>query len=160
TIIAILAAILFPVFAQAREKARQTSCASNLAQIGMALHLYAEQNNGRLPPNDDQLAPVMPYVKNYGIFRGPSDPSAAPGKTPKLTAGEIRANPPRPALTSPFWTSYSYRGGLQIDDWGDVPVASDPVVLRNDDGAPMMGASGNAPATPPQPAFYHSGGAN
>jgi prepilin-type N-terminal cleavage/methylation domain-containing protein len=39
-IIAILAAILFPVFAQAREKARQTSCVSNLKQIGTALQMY------------------------------------------------------------------------------------------------------------------------
>src|SRR5687767_15967956 len=39
-IIAILAAILFPVFAQAREKARQASCLSNLKQIGMALMMY------------------------------------------------------------------------------------------------------------------------
>src|SRR6476469_4926130 len=41
-IIAILAAILFPVFAQAREKARQTSCTSNLKQIGMATRMYLQ----------------------------------------------------------------------------------------------------------------------
>src|SRR6266516_624628 len=41
-IIAILAAILFPVFAQAREKARQTMCASNMRQIGLALNMYRE----------------------------------------------------------------------------------------------------------------------
>jgi len=41
-IIAILAAILFPVFAKAREKARQASCASNLRQITMALRMYGQ----------------------------------------------------------------------------------------------------------------------
>ncbi|MFO8082009.1 MAG: prepilin-type N-terminal cleavage/methylation domain-containing protein, partial [Armatimonadota bacterium] len=41
-IIAILAAILFPVFARAREKARQTSCLSNLKQVGLAAMMYAQ----------------------------------------------------------------------------------------------------------------------
>ena len=48
-IIAILAAILFPVFAQAREKARQTSCLSNCKQIGTALQLYTDDYDETLP---------------------------------------------------------------------------------------------------------------
>ncbi len=48
-IIAILAAILFPVFAQAREKARQTSCLSNMKQIGLALKMYADDYEGVYP---------------------------------------------------------------------------------------------------------------
>ena len=48
-IIAILAAILFPVFAQAREKARQTSCLSNCKQIGTALQLYTDDYEETLP---------------------------------------------------------------------------------------------------------------
>jgi len=46
-IIAILAAILFPVFAQAREKARQTSCLSNMKQIGTASLMYAQAGGTR-----------------------------------------------------------------------------------------------------------------
>ncbi|MBM3457573.1 MAG: DUF1559 domain-containing protein [Armatimonadetes bacterium] len=49
-IIAILAAILFPVFAQAREKARQATCSSNLKQIGVAWLLYAGDYNDTIPP--------------------------------------------------------------------------------------------------------------
>ncbi|MBQ0105395.1 MAG: DUF1559 domain-containing protein [Armatimonadetes bacterium] len=49
-IIAILAAILFPVFAQAREKARQTSCLSNLKQMGTALQLYTDDYDETIPP--------------------------------------------------------------------------------------------------------------
>jgi prepilin-type N-terminal cleavage/methylation domain-containing protein len=49
-IIAILAAILFPVFAQAREKARQTSCLNNLRQIGTAGLMYAQDYDERLFP--------------------------------------------------------------------------------------------------------------
>jgi prepilin-type N-terminal cleavage/methylation domain-containing protein/prepilin-type processing-associated H-X9-DG protein len=50
-IIAILAAILFPVFAQAREKGRQASCQSNLRQIGMAYQQYLTDNDGKVPTN-------------------------------------------------------------------------------------------------------------
>jgi len=49
-IIAILAAILFPVFAKAREKARQASCQNNLKQIGTAIHLYTQDWDDGLPP--------------------------------------------------------------------------------------------------------------
>src|SRR6476659_417222 len=48
-IIAILAAILFPVFAQAREKARQASCTSNMKQIGLAMLMYATDYDEMLP---------------------------------------------------------------------------------------------------------------
>ncbi len=48
-IIAILAAILFPVFARAREKARQTSCLSNLKQIGTAMMMYVQDYDDTFP---------------------------------------------------------------------------------------------------------------
>src|SRR5690349_10326399 len=49
-IIAILAAILFPVFAQAREKARATYCLSNTKQIGIAIQMYAQDYDESIPP--------------------------------------------------------------------------------------------------------------
>src|SRR5450432_535955 len=48
-IIAVLAAILFPVFAQAREKARQTSCLSNMKQLGLGFAMYTQDYGERLP---------------------------------------------------------------------------------------------------------------
>ncbi len=51
-IIAILAAILFPVFARAREKARQSTCMSNQRQIAMAAHMYAMDHNTTMPPKE------------------------------------------------------------------------------------------------------------
>ena len=48
-IIAILAAILFPVFAKAREKARQTSCLSNVKQLGLGLMMYAQDYDEKMP---------------------------------------------------------------------------------------------------------------
>ncbi len=78
-IIAILAAILFPVFAQAREKARQTQCLSNGKQIALALQSYATDYDNYLPvyiwPQSYIVgARLMPYIKNTGIFKCPSSP--------------------------------------------------------------------------------------
>ncbi len=76
-IIAILAAILFPVFARARAKARQTSCLSNVKQIGLALMMYAEDYDECYPTVNhvtgyDWFPPLYPYVKNRQIFRCPA----------------------------------------------------------------------------------------
>ena len=74
-IIAILAAILFPVFAQAREKARAMACLSNAKQIGTGLTMYTQDYDGSLPfyTNDDWTVVyqdrISPYVKNYDVFR-------------------------------------------------------------------------------------------
>lgn len=90
-IIAILAAFLFPVFAQARDAARATSCRSNLKQIGLAFEMYRADYEGMMPRN--QTAPtsscdtslqrtqfsgwvsnvLLPYAKNNGIWSCGSD---------------------------------------------------------------------------------------
>jgi prepilin-type N-terminal cleavage/methylation domain-containing protein/prepilin-type processing-associated H-X9-DG protein len=83
-IIAILAAILFPVFAQAREKARQTSCLSNLKQIGLAELQYVQDYDERFSgsyqngPNGRVYYPelVYPYTKNAQIFFCPDSTEA------------------------------------------------------------------------------------
>lgn len=93
-IIAILAAILFPVFAQAREKARQTSCASNLRQLGMAMLQYVQDYDERFPliGYPTSTAPFYanwhdlldPYTKNAQISLCPSSlipPKDSNGKT-------------------------------------------------------------------------------
>ncbi len=74
-IIAILAAILFPVFARAREKARQTSCLNNLKQIGTAMLMYAQDYDERFIWTSDNWAwyvLVQPYAMNAQIFKCPS----------------------------------------------------------------------------------------
>lgn len=78
-IIAILAAILFPVFAQAREKARQTSCLSNVKQLGLAVMQYTQDYDETMPIavgngwSSSWVNDILPYVKTYDIFRCPSD---------------------------------------------------------------------------------------
>jgi len=79
-IIAILAAILFPVFAQAREKARQSSCLSNVRQAGLAVMLYVQDCDGYpMMSSPSTFTPrtrwpdyVYPYVKNEKLFLCPS----------------------------------------------------------------------------------------
>jgi len=83
-IIAILAAILFPVFARAREKARQSSCLSNIKQIGLAFQQYVQDYDQRWPImywDGSQWQPqasgywggeISPYIKNSQVFLCPS----------------------------------------------------------------------------------------
>ena len=86
-IIAILAAILFPVFARAREKARQASCQSNLKQIDLAMQMYFQDYDekhmyvitkcsgaepGNLLARIPQYVRLEPYVKNWQLFACPS----------------------------------------------------------------------------------------
>src|SRR5437667_7399959 len=79
-IIAILAAILFPVFAQAREKARQATCLSNARQMGLGLSMYVQDYDETYPwaiHTLDTINPtwaglIYPYVKNLAVFACPS----------------------------------------------------------------------------------------
>ena len=104
-IIAILAAILFPVFARAREKARQASCASNLKQLALGFMMYAQDYDDKLPgqnlahypggptayPNDACCVErniawevTQPYIKNRQVLQCPSenDSNFTRGATP------------------------------------------------------------------------------
>ncbi|HZT43436.1 MAG TPA: DUF1559 domain-containing protein [Chthonomonadaceae bacterium] len=84
-IISVLAAILFPVFAQAREKARQAPCLSNEKQLGLAILQYVQDydetfpngvnvNNGwRIWPAEGWAGQCVPYSKSPALYRCPSD---------------------------------------------------------------------------------------
>ncbi len=88
-IVAILAAILFPVFAQAREKARAIVCMSNMNQIGQATAMYVQDFDERMfyrsgwansrsgvIPQENQIRwwnLIMPYVKSSNVFDCPDD---------------------------------------------------------------------------------------
>ncbi len=104
-IIAILAAILFPVFARARENARRASCSSNLKQIGLGVMQYMQDYDEKfIPPQNDNNTIALvtqPYVKSRQIFICPS----ASGKANTIanalatrniswSVGSATANPP------------------------------------------------------------------
>lgn len=114
-IIAILAAILFPVFAQAREKARQTSCLSNTRQYATANMMYVQDYDETFPfssnINNNQCVSsfywsVAPYVKNEQITQCPSEAQA-------IEAAKVLAIPQygmTPCTGTPKFTSYSVNG--------------------------------------------------
>lgn len=86
-IIAILAAILFPVFAKVREKARQITCTSNLKQLGLGFIQYSQDYDEKLPYRDGSTGnqviwpvTVMPYLKSIKVFSCPDDATvSSPG---------------------------------------------------------------------------------
>jgi type II secretory pathway pseudopilin PulG len=79
-IIAILAAILFPVFGRARENARRSSCQSNLKQIGLGILQYTQDYDEKLVPfrnaapaaNTPWAHHIQPYIKSVQLFKCPS----------------------------------------------------------------------------------------
>src|SRR3569833_622500 len=90
-IIAVLSAILFPVFAQAREKARSIACLSQSKELSLAVIAYAQDYDEKVCGGIDGYGgrpvaggeggsgwagQVFPYVKSVGVFRCPSDPTS------------------------------------------------------------------------------------
>lgn len=114
-IIAILAAILFPVFAQAREKARQASCISNTKQYSLATNMYVQDYDetmpmGSYPVNGNPPTgcigtyywAVTPYVKNNQITQCPTEPRA-------LNLAEVVGFP---CAGSPPYNSYAVNSAV------------------------------------------------
>lgn len=75
----IIAAIVFPVFAQAREKARQTACLANLKQIGLAAQMYLQDYDNHFPPANRWGDALDIYRKDRTLFRCPSVPEGKYG---------------------------------------------------------------------------------
>ena len=180
-IIAILAAILFPVFAKAREKARQTTCLNNLKQLGLGFHLYlndwddgypfagsAGQPRGWVIAKDHfvidvRLGGLFPYVRTVGAY-------VCPSETPN---GQATRN-------SPTFLSYSMNDEFftqgtsyhQEDDpltQADVADPSGTILLmeenENTSGAVVGGLGVNDGTFWPRegydyPANRHNGGGN
>jgi prepilin-type N-terminal cleavage/methylation domain-containing protein/prepilin-type processing-associated H-X9-DG protein len=125
-IIAILAAILFPVFAQAREKARSTSCLSNCKQTVLATNMYVQDYDETFPINIylqfgngspcvfTFYQEIAPYQKNTQVMRCPSDPNPLDFPTGMSTIGL-----PPPCTTSPPLVKVSYQPNYAVIDDGD-----------------------------------------
>lgn len=140
-IIAILAAILFPVFAQAREKARQTACLSNSKQIALAIHMYMQDSDETMPIaiswNDPRVSGlwsdrVQPYAKNWDMMFCPSGGS----RLPATWQGDPTRN------NSMYWR-YTVQYGLNVTylNKGTPPGCNDFGPLRTDGnmfGPPMV----------------------
>jgi prepilin-type N-terminal cleavage/methylation domain-containing protein/prepilin-type processing-associated H-X9-DG protein len=121
-IIAILAAILFPVFAQAREKARQTSCLSNLKQLGLSLNMYSQDYDGTLMQTTYEIPiykvhwsyVVQPYIKNMDIFFCPSDTNPVTPANPCGPGGIVGVNCDGQAPRFSYINNYN---AIPAHDW-------------------------------------------
>jgi len=132
-IIAILAAILFPVFAQAREKARQASCADNLKQIALAARHYAADYDGLWVPDwatwwGNSAATWMemqqPYVKSTQVYVCPSAPT-----TPAAYGVDPSVNRIASSYCWPAWLPYDYynwAGNDMFAGFPTGPLTTDP----------------------------------
>ena len=138
-IIAILAAILFPVFAQAREKARQTACLNNTKQIGTAFMMYVQDYDETFPPSrvmsgsatspcaGNALLPwndiVQPYMRNEDILKCPSDSS----RTENDATGRPIKKRSYVALAGPnnLVNGCEYLTGVMAPGWGANQAAID-----------------------------------
>jgi len=135
-IIAILAAILFPVFAKVREKARQISCLSNEKQIGLAFTQYVEDydetfptmNNSSNGVSENWAGEIYPYIKSVNVFSCPDNPSSKAPITyinfngitgdPNATSTQLDGAPSIPA-------SYAYNYQL-ANTWNAVAEGGSP----------------------------------
>jgi len=77
--LAVLGAILFPVFARSREKARRTSCLSNMRELALGIQMFAKDYEGRLPGTVTWAEDIRPYVQNKQIFECPERPRGEKG---------------------------------------------------------------------------------
>lgn len=134
-ILALLGALLFPVFSSARAKARETSCVSNLRQIGLGVALYARDfddfyprgtdTSERLaaisPPADDdlRLLPLLrdvlhPYLSSSAVWHCPSDTGWKRGYAAYDANADLTTLPPCASAFDRFGTSYNYRVNLGL----------------------------------------------
>jgi prepilin-type N-terminal cleavage/methylation domain-containing protein/prepilin-type processing-associated H-X9-DG protein len=124
-IIAILAAILFPVFAQAREKARSASCLSNMKQLALGYHMYRQDWDEKYPINrfDGKGAnypnsytwktAIQPYLKSKDIMRCPSN---------AYYNQAVERN-------EPVWRSYAMNGAAGYNGPNDALIAEPAEVI-------------------------------
>lgn len=161
-IIAILAAILFPVFAQARNAARKTAALSNAKQIALALHMYAQDYDETFPYNFACVAPInggtsnlecsnhpgtgaipidsqlSPYIKNDGVWASPSDGTPIYNPLPDYFMWDGSKQGKRRSL--------QYVGYIVTQQWEDAgnTLSWPPIADPNTGLSPWGGESGGS----------------
>ena len=123
-IIAILAAILFPVFQKVRENARRASCQSNEKQLGLAIIQYQQDADEKFPAGNKVsggymggvgwAGQVYQFVKSTGVYKCPDDTASPPGVDQKavIVASGTQAPEDTPDKAPPVPVSYAYNGHL------------------------------------------------
>ena len=165
-IIAILAAILFPVFARAREKARQTSCLSNVKQIALGLLMYAQDYDERMVSGSGYLGnsvnwqlKVDPYLKNKQMLSCPSRGESA---------FDYGGGGPFGTMRLYYGYGHPWRGGTAL---GMISAPAETALTQDGVHPAVDGYRGAVPklcrgfdpcqtTTVTENHFYHNGGSN
>lgn len=158
-IIALLAAILFPVFARARENARRATCQSNLKQIGIGLIQYTQDNDGYLvaalmkdPTNHywRWMDVAYPYIKNTQVFSCPSDSNnEAGGNNPNNNAYVYPSTMPGGNIHGGYSTgNYAINNAYEVGQ---------PLSTTSPSAFMYFDPSGNPqrPPNDPAPSYYY-----
>jgi prepilin-type N-terminal cleavage/methylation domain-containing protein/prepilin-type processing-associated H-X9-DG protein len=144
-IIALLAAILFPVFARARENARKSSCQNNLKQLGVAFAQYVQDFDELMPidirwvstgsnENRGWQSLIQPYIKSEQVMQCPSDSARTPNNLPDGLGGTSQQAGGYWGGITPFRVSYGFNSNLSTRAIADITKVSS-TVLATDVGA-------------------------
>lgn len=152
-IISLLSAILFPIYSQAREKARRSSCQSNIRFIGLAIRQYAQDYDERLPTvavNDSGVSAsvpygwadaTMPYIKIAAQFQCPSDRSSV----------ALDGNSNGTVFDDNGSVDYFYNSRLSGEEEAKITFASNIIMLGDYDSGDARnsynGSTGSSPLT-------------
>jgi prepilin-type N-terminal cleavage/methylation domain-containing protein/prepilin-type processing-associated H-X9-DG protein len=145
-IISILAAILFPVFARARENARRASCMSNLKQIGLGIIQYTQDYDEKYPqtytydsPSQIWYTSIWPYVKSAQVFQCPSDSSTTGAKNSYMVTSATYSA----AALFVVSYGYNYRIGREGSTTTSLSsIASPSTLVMLSDAGSKVGADG------------------
>jgi prepilin-type N-terminal cleavage/methylation domain-containing protein/prepilin-type processing-associated H-X9-DG protein len=162
-IIAILAAILFPVFAQARAKARQATALSNLKQIGNAVLMYLQDYDETYPMTMETVSTGVPNTVSYWAvqnYQGALNPYIKMGRGVEKKEN-VWFDPGDPDRTlAAMWGSFSDNGYItgvpRTLASVNAPAGTVYAVLRGDDWARLVGITPPSPLPPANDAFWQS----
>lgn len=125
-----LAAILYPVFAQAREAARTTSCLSNVKQMSLGLLMYCQDYDERMPRGSDWMDVIGPYIKNETLYHCPTV-----GRQDSSSYG------------------YAYNSALALKNLGDIAQPESTTLIF--DSSNLLRNAADPVTSLPQPPRHH-----
>ena len=142
-LIAVASAVVVSVYARGRSLSKRTLCLNNVRNLGIALHLYAQDYDGFFPPEEPGLNALEIYVENRDVFRCPtaSHRNGSPTAFRIDTVYRLRLSNQGPP-DEPVPIDFIYRSGLSNEDAPNEPVLADDQP-RHEGGANVLTVDGS-----------------